>query len=657
MESRDEFQFVSSEMQENIWHLFSLSLDLLCVADLDGRFTYINPAFEKTLGFTKSELLATRFLEFVHPDDRAATLAAMEQLTRGAPVLYFENRYRCKDGSYKWLAWTGFPLVEKGVAYAVARDITEKKSMEEALQKSHAELERRIEERTSDLSRINATLQREIEEHKRTEEALSQLAFIVESAEDAIISYTLDGVVVTWNSGAAKTYGYSAEEIKGRPGFILVPRDHLNQAQEILSRIRAGDHIDHIEIPCITKDGRTIDVSLKVSPVNDAAGNIVGASAIARDITEQRQLVISLQEAELRYRTFFNQAPDGSVIIDPESKRVLDFNEAVCRQLGYSHEEFSRLRISDFEVNETPEATTAHIEEILREGRDDFETRHRTKQGDIRDIQVIAQVIDLSGRRVLRCIFRDITERKKFEEYARHVDRIEALGRFAGGIVHDFNNLLMAISGYTDLSLIELPPGHPLRGNLEQVKSAGERAAVLARKLLTFSRKQELHLEVVDLNGIITNMEKLLRHAVRPDVELVTLLDRAVGQVRVDPGQIEQVITNLVINASDAMPEGGKLTIEAAQTDVAETPVRKPSTVPPGSWVVLSVSDTGTGMSPEVQSHIFEPFFTTKNKEKRTGLGLSIVYGIVKQNGGDIRFNSQLGLGTTFKIFLPRVSS
>ncbi|MBI4457318.1 MAG: PAS domain S-box protein [Acidobacteria bacterium] len=371
---------------------------------------------------------------------------------------------------------------------------------------------------------------------------------------------------------------------------------------------------------------------------------------------EKHMLEEKIRQSEKLYQTLFDQSPDGILIIDPETALPLVFNDSAHQQLGYSREEFARLRISDYEVAEKPEEIKRHIEKILRDGWDDFETRHRTKQGDIRDVHVRVRLIDVSGRPTFQTVFRDISEGKRFEEHARHVDRMDALGRFAGGIVHDFNNLLTVISGYTDLSRRELPPNHPLQGNLEQIKGAGERAGVLARKLLTFSRRQELHLEVVDLNGIITNVEKLLRHAIRRDVELVTLLDHAVGQVKVDPGQIEQVITNLVINASDAMPEGGKLTIGTARTDVAETPMREPSTIPPGSWVVLSVSDTGTGMSPEVQSHIFEPFFTTKDKGKGTGLGLSIVYGIVKQSGGHIQFNSQLGNGTTFTIYLPRVS-
>ncbi|MBI4446819.1 MAG: PAS domain S-box protein [Acidobacteria bacterium] len=371
---------------------------------------------------------------------------------------------------------------------------------------------------------------------------------------------------------------------------------------------------------------------------------------------EKHVLEEKIRESQVLYQTLFEQSPDGILIIDPETALPLVFNNTAHQQLGYSREEFARLRIYDYEVAEKPEETKSHITKILREGRDDFETRHRTKQGDIREVHVRVRLIDVSGRPAFQTVFRDISDRKRFEEHARHADRMDALCRLAGGVVHDFNNLLMAIRGYTDLSLKDVPSGHPLRENLEEIKGAGERATLLARKLLTFSRGEELHLEVVDLNGVIARAEKLIRHAIRRGVELVTNLDPAVGQVKVDPGQMEQVLINLVINASDAIPEGGKITIATTPMDVSETGIAKASIVPAGSWLVLSVSDTGTGMSAEVQSRMFEPFFTTKEKGKGTGLGLSIVYGIIKQSRGYIQCNSEVGLGTTFQIYLPRVS-
>jgi two-component system cell cycle sensor histidine kinase/response regulator CckA len=275
----------------------------------------------------------------------------------------------------------------------------------------------------------------------------------------------------------------------------------------------------------------------------------------------------------------------------------------------------------------------------------------------------VSLIKDSKGKPVgFRGIARDITERRRAEEEKatlqeelRQSQKMEAIGGLAGGIAHDFNNLLTVISGNCQLSLLELQGGDPLKGNIEEIKAAADRATSLTRQLLAFSRRQVLDMKVLNLNAILRDLEKMLCRVIGEDVELVTSLDDDLGMVKTDPGGIEQVIMNLAVNARDAMPSGGKLIIKTSNAELDEPYARSHVAIKPGLYVKLCVVDTGVGITPEVREHIFEPFFTTKKKGKGTGLGLSTVYGIVKQSGGDIWVDSEPGLGTTFHIYLPRV--
>ncbi|MCL5883915.1 MAG: response regulator [Deltaproteobacteria bacterium] len=377
-----------------------------------------------------------------------------------------------------------------------------------------------------------------------------------------------------------------------------------------------------------------------------------------------RERTEAIEEARNRYHMLFEQSPFGVVIIAPETGRAVEFNETAHRQLGYSRDEFASLTIADYEAKEKPKEIEEKIREIMMGGKFDFQTSHRTREGEIRDVLVTAQAIKLLNRTVMHTVYQDITEKKKAEraleqstEQLRQSQRIEAVGRLAGGIAHDFNNLLTVITGYCELMMAKIGKGNPLLQDVREISKSADRAAALTRQLLAFSRRQVLQPKVLDINSVVTGIDKMLRRLLGEDISLVTVLDGVGGKVMADPGQIEQVIVNLAVNARDAMPDGGTITIEtAANVELDDAYARTHGGASPGPHVMLAVSDTGCGMDAETLSRVFEPFFTTKEKGKGTGLGLSTVYGIVKQSGGCIYAYSEPGSGTAMKIYLPCVT-
>jgi len=288
---------------------------------------------------------------------------------------------------------------------------------------------------------------------------------------------------------------------------------------------------------------------------------------------------------------------------------------------------------------------------------DGFEVRWKHKDGTAITVRISGRAVATEDEPadVLEAIAEDITDRRLLEEQLRQAQKMDAVGRLAGGVAHDFNNLLMVISGYTEVMLDQLTLGHPLYAKAEAIQQASDRATTLTRQLLAFSRKQLLELKVIDVNAIVADMERLLRPLIGEDIELTTSLAPAVGCTRADAGQLEQVIMNLVVNAKDAMPNGGKICIRTTSVTLDDTYRPENTFIKHGPYVMISVSDTGQGMDRETQARIFEPFFTTKEKGKGTGLGLSTVYGIIKQSGGYVFVQSELGRGTVFTIYFPRV--
>ena len=364
----------------------------------------------------------------------------------------------------------------------------------------------------------------------------------------------------------------------------------------------------------------------------------------------------ALRESERRYRELFEESKDAIFISAPDG-RLIDVNPAAVEMLGYpSRRELLETHADRLYVD--PADRQRLVRELEAEGFvKDFEQRLKSTRGEVLTVlETSSAVRDERGTITgYRGILRDITTQRQLEHQFRQSQKLEAVGQLAGGIAHDFNNLLTLIAGNAEIALTPLLPDDPLRRNLEDVLSAAERAAGLTRQLLAFSRRQVLQPKVLDLNAVIAGIEKLLRRTIGEDVELAMALDPELGRVRADPGQIEQVLMNLAVNARDAMPGGGRLSFETANVELDDELARSHVAVTPGFYVMLAITDTGCGMDRETQNRVFEPFFTTKDPGKGTGLGLSTVYGIVKQSGGFIWVDSEPGHGTTFKTYLPRV--
>ncbi len=352
------------------------------------------------------------------------------------------------------------------------------------------------------------------------------------------------------------------------------------------------------------------------------------------------------------YRQIFESNPLPMWVFDANTLQFLDVNASALALSGYQREELLSMRVTDIregsQVQRAGERRTA-----LRDNPQYWQ--YRLKDGRVREMQVSTRNIRFGGRRARLAVVLDVTERRSLEDQLRQSQKMEAVGMLAGGIAHDFNNLLTIITGYSQLLLASVPAGDPNHTSAEQIMRAGERAAALTRQLLAFSRRQAVQPKVLDLNALVSSMGVMLQRLIGEDVELRLALGSDLGRVNADPGQIEQVVMNLAVNSRDAMPHGGALTIETSNAEIPENYGSGQMAVAAGSYVALSVMDTGSGMDDETRSRVFEPFFTTKGLGKGTGLGLSTVYSIVKRSGGSLELTSEPGMGTRVTAYLPRI--
>jgi two-component system cell cycle sensor histidine kinase/response regulator CckA len=499
---------------------------------------------------------------------------------------------------------------------------------------------------------LDITERKRAEEERRESEA--QRRSILNASPDAITIADLEGRMLLVSPAALKMFGCEREEeLLGHMVFdFMVPGDR-DRAKSNFALMFQGVMPGLSEYSGLRLDGSTFDVEVNSELVRDAEGQPSAIVIIVRDIAERKQAekALRLQAAALHV------AADAIVITDRAG--VIEWvNPSFTRLTGYTAEEALGKNPRDLvKSGKHAPAVYKDLWETILAGRTwHGEMINRQKDGTLyTEDQAVTPILDASGAVThFVAIKEDITERLRLQAQLLQAQKMESVGRLAGGVAHDFNNLLSVILGWTGMALEDLPAGHAVRPSLEEVLKAGEGAANLTRQLLAFSRQQVVEPTFLNVNDHVVEMDKMFRRLIGEDIQLVTSTEPELGTVKLDRGQLEQVLMNLVVNARDAMPEGGKLTIKTANVVLDAEYSRKNAGMTPGEYVMLAVSDSGVGMSEEVKAKIFEPFFTTKEREKGTGLGLATCYGITKQAGGYIAVDSEEGVGTTMKVYLPR---
>jgi PAS domain S-box-containing protein len=617
--SIEEFRTLAESVPLVIW-----------ITQPDGGTIYISKQWTDYTGLTQEESLGQGWIKSFHPEDQQRAWLAWQQTVATSSTFEIEVRLPRYDGVYRWWLIRGVPHRDGAGNilkwFGTCTDIDDLKQTEAG----------RIEL----LARLTLQIER------------MPLAYVLLDAHYRISD---------WNPAAESIFGYSKREALEMGPFDLISPTYRDDAENILERVRQGDLRADSVNDNVTKDGRTITCEWHNTPLFDLDGTFQGILSLAQDVTDKRKIAESLFASELRLKHVLASSPAILFTVDVADDRlgrITWISDNLQEILGYQPADAFTAEWWQGNIDsETRQEVSSRNNQVLFGlGYSTNEFRFRHRNGQHRWVLEEIRLIRDAKNRPVEAIgsWSDITARKGLEEQFRQAQKMEAFGQLAGGVAHDFNNLLTVIIGYSELMLRSLGRDDPSRKLLSEVHKAGERSAALTRQLLAFSRQQVLAPRVLNLNDVVSDTDKMLRRVIGEDIRLTTSLSSKLWAVRVDPGQIEQILLNLAVNARDAMPTGGKLTIETENVEPSDSRVQMHLEAIAGSQVLLSVTDTGTGMSPQVQSRIFEPFFTTKDVGKGTGLGLATVFGIVKQSGGHIDVQSEIGAGTTFKIFLPR---
>ena len=614
---------VSQENEESLQTFFNALDDLVFVFEPEGRILFANPAAQSQLGYTPSELAGMTALDLHSPEQRPEAAKLLAGLIAGE-ITICPIPLQARDGTRILVEtkilhgqWRG-----KKALLGISCDITRHKL---------------AEEHQRQLAEVNQMLQT-----------------VMDTIPVRIFWKNKDLVYLGCNRLFAEDAGRkSPEDILGETDYNLGWREQAElYRKDDREVIRSGNSKLGYEEPQTAPDGKQLWLRTSKIPLRDINNRIVGILGTYEDITERKQA-----EAELnRLMTAIEQTPESVVITDTKG-RILYVNPVFERVTGYSRAEVIGQNPRLLKSNRQDSAFYRQLWAKISAG-EVWRGRFINKKKDgalFTEDAVIAPVRDEKGTVTnYIAIKRDISHELELEVQYRQTQKIDSIGRLAGGVAHDFNNILAVICGHTELALAQLSPDAPLRSNLECIQESAERAANLTRQLLAFARRQVIEPRRINLNELIVNLNKMLRRLIGEDIKLVTQTAPDLGQIKADPGQIEQVLLNLVVNARDAMPDGGTLTICTDNVTLDEDYARR-HLVTPGDYVMVSVSDTGVGMTDEVKQHVFEPFFTTKEQGKGTGLGLATCFGIIQQSNGHIHSDSQVDKGTQFKIYLPRV--
>ena len=607
------------ESQERYRDLVENADDLIATVDLEERITSVNGAFERLVGYSRDELLGQSVLRFIPEESHPILLAATKlKLSGDAERSVHEHELLTRDGTRVPMEVSSRLTHERGVptgSQAVLRDVSARHRAEAAL---------------------------------RDSEELFRTGF--ENAVIGMVMASPDGSVMHGNAALCELLGYTDAELRGLSVFDLTHPDERDEAREALERM----HDESLacfatEKRYLRKDGTPVWVQIAVSPIKDASGRITRFITQVHDVTAQWQ-------SEQRFRRLFDCSPHGMKITDRDG-RLLAANDALAQMLGSEAAALLGRTVAELTHPDDLALDVELFGELIAGTRSsyDMEKRFLRADGSVLTAQLTAFALpDPSGKpQLVIGMVEDVGERKLLEEQLRRSQRLEAVGQLAGGVAHDFNNLLTAIASYADLADEAIDAGAVERQReiVDGIRAAAGNAADLTRQLLAYSRRQVLELSVVDINEIVAEQAPMLERLIGENIEIRLALDHGIPPVTMDAGQLGQVLMNLAVNARDAMPEGGVLTVETQHVvlDNAATSSGEIS----GPHVLVAVSDTGCGMEPAVVEHIFEPFFTTKDPGRGTGLGLSTVLGIVEQAGGRVAVYSEPGSGTVFKVYLP----
>ncbi len=634
--------------------------ELLTILSPDGIIQFASAGFTRVLGHRTEDLVGSSIIDLLlHVNDADGVRERLRDLSAsGGGKFAGRCRLRSKDGSWRWFDaeardHTNLPAIE-GIVVNF-RDVTDLHRME-AERQVISEIVHALNE-TANLDELLRGIHR----------ALKKVLY----AENCFVA-------LHDPEGDAFTFPFFADQVDVAPvpqkvghsctAFVFRRGSPMLISQNEFDRLAAEGKVELVGSPSPSWLGvplKTPTATIGVLVVQhyhienaydirdlEFLSSVGGHIALA---IERRRSEEALRKNEEMFRLLFSYNPLPTWVIDKETRRFLEVNDAAVQQYGYSLNEFKSMSVLDLRPEEERARYLEQLKQIPNEGHYHGHWKHRKKDGKVIQVETISHELEYAGKRVRLVVTQDISERQLLEQQLRQSQKMEAVGRLAGGVAHDFNNLLMVIKGHTELLLNVLPPSEHYSRKIEQIDRAADRASALTRQLLAFSRLQVLQPHVMNLNDVVEEMGRLLPRLIGEDIELVIRSSEDLGAIRADASQMEQVIMNLAVNARDAMPAGGRLLIETSNAELDSTYNAVHPVVRQGRYVLLAVSDTGTGMNAETQAHIFEPFFTTKPQGKGTGLGLSTVYGVVKQSGGFIWVYSEVGRGTSFKIYLPRV--